>query len=230
MSKEDKTKTKTKTNTKTLTDNWDFSVSESSIELALKKEKENNAEKIVNLKKLELDDSPRVKNVTREEMYNELQGKQDLTDLNIYASYLKRSVAYIIDTFFLGTIIVISKKLIVFNYFITSFFMNRYHLKWMLPFDMLDKIMWTLNFSILFLFLVIIPLSFYYVTLGKKIMGIYLRGEEQFSLPIEVVIVRELILKPISLVTLIGIFLPFFNKKKKSLHDFILKTIVVVDD
>ena len=76
-------------------------------------------------------------------------------------------------------------------------------------------------------FLVVIPVAFFNVSVGKKLTGQRVRGDNKYTLSISQAFQRELIFKPISIACLVGFILPFFDKKKKSLHDKMAGTFVI---
>jgi len=85
------------------------------------------------------------------------------------------------------------------------------------------------GFFIAFIF-IIIPLSFYNSSFGKKLLGISVRGTNSYTISLSQAIAREIIIKPLSLLTLVGFVTPFFSKKKQSIHDMIIGTLVIISD
>lgn len=74
----------------------------------------------------------------------------------------------------------------------------------------------------------IIPMAVNGQTYGKKKVGIkVLNIETGNNISCSVAAIRQVIYKPLSAISLIGYFLPFFNKQNLALHDKMAKTIVV---
>jgi uncharacterized RDD family membrane protein YckC len=79
---------------------------------------------------------------------------------------------------------------------------------------------------IYFIFFVII-LSSTNSTIGKKLSGIEIQGENQYSISITKTFLREFIFKPLSILSVVGIIYFFLDSKKRTLHDILSSTIVV---
>jgi uncharacterized RDD family membrane protein YckC len=77
------------------------------------------------------------------------------------------------------------------------------------------------------LFLIIIPVSFFNTSFGKKIFNLKIRGRERYTISLSLAVKRELILKPLSIIILAGFITPFFSKNRLSIHDMIAETIVI---
>jgi len=76
-------------------------------------------------------------------------------------------------------------------------------------------------------FLVVIPLSFYNITLGKVLFGLRVRGPDKYTLSIIQSFQREFIFKPLSTASIIGIAWALFSKERLTLHDKAAQTVVV---
>lgn len=75
--------------------------------------------------------------------------------------------------------------------------------------------------------LYVVFLAFSNSSVGKKIMGLSVRGKNYYNLSITQAFSREMIFKPISFLSVIGILISFFNEDKKALHDLLATTIVI---
>lgn len=137
---------------------------------------------------------------------------EDLVHEN-FSSGARRFAAHLIDAIVIGVVSYLVKMVLLFSKLIPSDFSG-------------FLVLGSLNFAIYFLF-ICFPMAFFNRTLGKKMVGIYVYGDNSFNLSMMRVFLREFILKPISILSVIGIVVLFFNKKRKTLHDFILKTVVV---
>ncbi len=72
-------------------------------------------------------------------------------------------------------------------------------------------------------------LKIYGMTLGKYVFGIKLRGENNIKINFFTLIIREYILKPISIIPLgFGIVRMFFDPHKQTYYDKKIKTEVVI--
>jgi uncharacterized RDD family membrane protein YckC len=84
---------------------------------------------------------------------------------------------------------------------------------------------------VLFFFFYAYPTGSFRKSPGKKVFGIYIGGRvigENASK--WAIIFRETLFKPISLFSFIGIVLPFINEDRRSLHDYISGTVLLIDD
>lgn len=67
----------------------------------------------------------------------------------------------------------------------------------------------------------------YQATFGKQMAGIKVVSKDGKKALLWQIIVRETIGKIISVITVIGIFMPLFTKRKQALHDKIVGTYVI---
>lgn len=74
---------------------------------------------------------------------------------------------------------------------------------------------------------VAIPTASSQKSIGKKLFKLKIIGTLKAKAPLGVIIIREYIAKPISIISLIGIVIIPLNKKRKGLHDFISGTVVL---
>ncbi len=178
---------------------------------------------------LELDNASVPKPKSRTTMANEIYEKnQVIDDIYNYASPIRRGVALLIDLLFsFGLSILVytsaplSRKLI-------QIYIDKYNLQLLLPESITLKLIIAINGFLIAFFFIIIPLSFYNSSLGKKLIGISVRGTNSYTISISQAILRELIMKPISILIAVGFVTPFFTKKKQSIHDMLSETIVIV--
>ena len=61
-------------------------------------------------------------------------------------------------------------------------------------------------------------------------MKLKVTGIEKNFMPIGKTFMRELFLKPISMVSIFGLAMYFFNDNKQTLHDKICETVVIVNN
>lgn len=166
---------------------------------------------------------------SRQQLYEELIKGEEILDQDVfeYASYVQRGMAFLIDILFLFVLYKIVIFIAPYEYKLAQYCMGLYKLEFILGNAFLEKIILIMT-SVFIIFMgIIVPVAFYNNSFGKKIFNLKVRGVETYSISIETTIVRELIAKPISIGLLIGFFLPFFNKERKSLHDKLMKTFVI---
>jgi uncharacterized RDD family membrane protein YckC len=180
---------------------------------------------------LALDTSNITKTRTRTELaaqlYTEVKEEDGVDKTLVFASHPKRAIALILDLLFFG-----------FLYFVVLFstplfrglikmFMDRYKRQFIFPESV---VMNTLTIVVAFLtifFGIVVPAAFFNRSFGKKMLGLKVRSDERYNLSLRQACEREYVYKPLSILILLGLFIPFFNKKKQSLHDFLAKTVVI---
>lgn len=182
-------------------------------------------------KKLKLDEvSSKRTSRTRNELYQELC-KDDVVlndeDHYEFPAAPLRAIALIIDILFILIVVKAIYIITPFEMKIVQFFLDKYKLQMMFSPEMNFNVVLGITLLLSAFFLIVIPVTFFHVSLGKKITGIIVRSEFQNSLSIKQVIKRELIYKPMGIILLAGFIMPFFDKKKMSLHDKLCGTIVV---
>jgi len=90
----------------------------------------------------------------------------------------------------------------------------------------IDFIVRGFNFVVLY-FIVFVPLaSFSGKTPGKFVCKIIVEDIDGGYIGFFRTLLRELILKPLCLVSVVGVLILFGNKKRRALHDFLAKSIV----
>jgi uncharacterized RDD family membrane protein YckC len=168
---------------------------------------------------------------TRTELYNELIKDEKIStdeDYFEFAAPTSRVIALFIDViaaFFIVKVAMIPPAFEV--KLIHLFFLDKYNLNFMFGDVALFKLILILNIFFALIFFIVIPVAFFNVSLGKKITKLRVRGDAKYTISITQAFKRELIYKPISIVFLAGFILPFFDKKKKSLHDKMAGTFVI---
>lgn len=167
---------------------------------------------------------------SRNELYEELC-KDDVVlndeDHYEFPTPALRAISLIIDILFVLIVVKIIYLITPFEMSIVELLLSKYKFKMMFSADINFFIVLGITLFITAFFLIIIPVTFFHATLGKKITGIIVRSEFKNSLSIKQIIKRELIFKPLGMIILAGFIMPFFDKKKKSFHDKMCGTIVV---
>ena len=90
-----------------------------------------------------------------------------------------------------------------------------------------DELIVAVNFFLLFLLLYIFPVFSMKRTIGKVFIKIEIEDINDGLVGGFRVVLREIVLKPISILTIIGIVIAFTNKKKRSLHDYLTATYII---
>lgn len=148
--------------------------------------------------------------------------KQNNENAYTYAGFLVRLVAYIVDSFIIGILLIILN--------VPKFILN------MVGVSILDtKVLF--NFSvweiILYLLSIIyfVALTYYYGrTVGKRVMKVKVISSEKEKLSFWNVVYREVIGKYLSgLLCGIGYLTVIFDNKKRAVHDMLCDTLVVYD-
>ncbi len=190
----------------------------------------DNAEKVPSKPtKLALDDKGYKPAKTRVEMYNELEKEEKKIeeDVFVYANPIFRGVAFVIDMAFIYGLYLLAHQLVKPVTFLIQLFLDKYKLQIMLSQEIYLNIVLAASLFFVALFGVLVPLAFFNTSLGKRIFGLRVRGDEFYTLNLGLAFQREFIFKPISAGLVIGFIYPFFNKEKKSLHDKFAKTFVI---
>jgi uncharacterized RDD family membrane protein YckC len=181
--------------------------------------------------KLALDENAVPKSRTRSAMARDMQIEDDenLDDIISLATIVKRSVAFAIDTIFLIGLISFTKYTAPLWRKLLQYLLDSYKYKLIIPESVVMYIILGLAGFCLLFALIIIPISFFNTTIGKKIVGLQVRGDKKYSISLTQAMSREFIMKPISILIIAGFITPFISKKRLSIHDMVCNTIVVDD-
>ncbi len=90
-----------------------------------------------------------------------------------------------------------------------------------------DELIVVVNFLLLFLLLYVFPVFSMKRTIGKVFTKVEIEDINHGLVGGFRVVLREIVLKPISILTIIGIVIAFTNKKKRSLHDYLTATYII---
>lgn len=177
---------------------------------------------------LVLDTSILPEHKTRTELSKSLELIHDNDDdLFTLASYVKRVFSFIIDSLLVAVIINrVSMIMLILKPYVQRFFEQSQFNYALLMTLFINSLFFTICFTALFLFLVI-PITFFNCSLGKKLFGLRIRGENNYTLSISQVFYRELVIKPLAIAAVVGFIIPFYSKKRQSLHDKLAHTIVI---
>ena len=168
---------------------------------------------------------------TRNELYQELNKStkgQTANEENLnLANPILRIMALVVDVLFIAIVFKICSLIAPYELQMIQGILGKYHLQMMFSPEINLLVVLVASLFISAFFLIIIPVTFFHASLGKKITGLHVRGDNKPSLSIKQVMKRELFYKPLGMILLIGFILPFFDKRKKSLHDKLCGTFVI---
>ncbi|MDD4974918.1 MAG: RDD family protein [Bacteriovorax sp.] len=180
---------------------------------------------------LALDQSAVPRTKTRSAMALEIQEAEEdaLKDEYSFAPLPKRAIAFVLDTIWLAAILFVVKFSSPLLRKLIQYFMDNYKLKFMISEPIVMNGIVGISGSLALFFLIVIPVAFFNTSLGKKILGLRVRGNGKYTLSISQAFKRELIMKPLSIVILAGFITPFISKKHLSIHDMLSDTLVIED-
>jgi uncharacterized RDD family membrane protein YckC len=180
---------------------------------------------------LTLEDSTR-KVRTRNDLYNELtkndREKAD-EDFFEFPSPLIRAIAFALDLVFIWALIQVAYHLSSEVETVINMFLNRYKLQPWFSHDVLMDVIVYSEIFVLFFICMVVPVAFFNTSFGKKAFKLRVRGDHKYTISLAQAFRREMIYKPLGVFLIIGFFMPFIDKKKKSLHDKMTGTLVVKD-
>lgn len=213
---------------------WDFTTVKPAVKYGENESTESQVKdtKVVERKKpkLTLDESNPPKSKTRSEMAAELMKgnvEEEDEDEFVYASYEKRALALIIDLIIMGVLAVGVQYITPLSRKLLQIFLDRYKLEFIFPGPVVMNILLIVNMAIAIFFFIVIPVSFYNQSFGKKMMGLKMRSVDHVRINLDQAMTRELVYKPLGILMIAGFFVPFFNKKKQAMHDFQSDTLVI---
>lgn len=111
---------------------------------------------------------------------------------------------------------------------LSNIVLDKIHWKFIFGINITLKLMQFVLFCFNFFIVHVLMLSRTNKTIGKNIMGIKVLGNTEDSISIKVAFMREMIFKPISFLTIIGILYPFIKDEGDPFHDSLSGTQVIV--
>lgn len=182
---------------------------------------------------LTLDEATVPKMRTRSEMAAALmKGAEEEEEKESYvlANPVKRVLALIID----GAFFLILSAIVYFSAPVVrallQLWLDKYKLQFILPEPVILKIILSVNAVIAVLLFICIPVAFFNHSFGKKFLGLKVRGMSKYSLSFVQAFQRETVYKPLAILTIIGLFVPLFNKKHLGFQDYLAETVVIEKD
>lgn len=213
--------------------NWEFELDTSSIELIDPiQSEEKKPKKGFNVEepKLKIDYKAKPKMSTREEMYKSLEKSapdDKLEKIDDIVPIKIRAFSFIIDNAFNLLFAFIASFLSPYILIFCNYYNQKKHLVWTLKPQYQLPYIELIVFLILFFIFNIIFTVFLNATIGKLIFKLRVRGEFDNIVTFEQILYREGLIKPLSVIFIIGLLFPFFDKEKRAIHDRITKTRVV---
>ncbi len=167
--------------------------------------------------------------LTRAQMAEKLEQKIKKTDIINYADPIKRLLAQCLDCIGVVLLFYVVNTLRIPFYHVFMNLINYFKISIELTLVEYQYFsFYILAFSVYFFYFVVIT-AFYNQTLGKKFLSIRVREEQRFSLAISDMFMREMIYKPVSFLSVVGLLMSFSHKKRRCLHDVMSRTIVIED-
>jgi uncharacterized RDD family membrane protein YckC len=168
---------------------------------------------------------------TRGELYKELtknEKQMEDEDYFVFSSPSERGISLVLDLLFIFAIVKISFIVVpVETKLLDMIFFEKYKLVFSYGDHVFSQLLKVFNIFAFLLIGVVFPMAFFNNSFGKKLLNLRVRGDDMYSISIAKAFSRELIYKPLSIVCLVGFILPFFDKKKKSIHDKLAGTFVI---
>ncbi|MBC7428758.1 MAG: RDD family protein [Bacteriovorax sp.] len=184
-----------------------------------------------NLNKLVLDNHGQRPAKTRTALYKELIKDDKVMEDEDYFEFSNpaaRAIGLAIDAVFAFVIVNVAMMAAPIEVkLVHLLILDKYKLVFVLGDSGLLQILTTASIFAVLFFLIVVPVAFFNVSIGKKITGQRVRGDNKYTLSLSQAFKRELIYKPIGIACLASFILPFFDKKKKALHDKLAKTFVI---
>ncbi|MEA9355909.1 RDD family protein [Bacteriovorax sp. PP10] len=181
-------------------------------------------------RKLKLDYDTQKPAKSRQQLYNEMKQEEEILDQDVYqyASIVERGISLAIDCVFIFILYKLVVFLVPLEFKLSHYFMDQYKIQFMFGEAAFIKLLLILSTIAALFFGIVFPMAFFNNSLGKKLVGLKVRGDEKYTLTISEAFMREVIMKPISMGCLVGFVLPFFGgKERKSLHDKVMHTFVI---
>ncbi len=182
-------------------------------------------------KNLSIEDTEKIrkKRTTRSKLAEQYEFEDRLEKL-VRTPPIDRLFAGVIDLAYIGIISFSAQFFIPMAHKEYMKYLREEGINQMLPPEVLNNYIWMgLIVAALFV-LYFIPTFLFGKSVGKIMRGHRIgHAKDGLSVSRGVVLIREFILRPLSLITVVGVALMFFNEKKQGLHDILLKTSVYSD-
>ncbi|MCP4915239.1 MAG: RDD family protein [Oligoflexia bacterium] len=218
-------------------DDWDFKVAEEDVDqvkiagkVASKKKSKPLKKKSIKKKKLEIDDSAKPKRRSRAAIARRDAALERYAEFR-YPDFMKRGCAILIDAIIL---IVVAVAAMSYQTEIKDVYLQYLRDNGMNQSLTPDEVKYLFIGAPVIIghfLLNIFPSVFWRKSIGKSIFKIRIGHDDVDKNSSQgQVFIRELIAKPLSLLIVVGIVIPFFNERNKSLHDYMMGTCLYIDD
>ena len=147
-----------------------------------------------------------------------------------YGSLFKRLMAQIIDSIVALIVFVLSAFLVPFIDKTAKDFMDMFHLQFSFSNSTTSVIIHALVFALDIFIVFALFLSYTNTSIGKKPFGLSVRGKYHYEISVSQAALRELVFKPISILSVVGVLWAFLDKEKRTLHDILSATYVIVTE
>lgn len=215
---------------------WEFKVSNEELkEHDVKKKKVDSASALKRKskrsdQKLKIDESKVVKRESRSAMARRIAAMENYKEF-APPEFPKRLISNVIDVVLLVALYALSAFIYPELYNKYMAFLSEKGMNQSLEPQTLEYAIRGVASLVMAILLVVFPVLFTKKTLGKNLMQIRIgHAEEDRGVSGMTCVLREFIFKPLSVATVIGFALIFFNEKKRGLHDFLLGTSLYIDD
>lgn len=181
-------------------------------------------------RKLKLDYNAQKPAKSRQQLYNEMKQEEAILDQDVfqYASIVERGISLALDFGFIFLLYKLVVFLVPLEFKLSHYFMDQYKIQFIFGDAALSKLLLIVSTIAAVFCGIVFPMAFFNNSFGKKLVGLKVRGDEKYTLTISEAVMREVVMKPISMGCLIGFVLPFFTgKERKSLHDKVMHTFVI---
>lgn len=215
-------------------DSWDFKIDKNKAgsdltkkTVAIPRVKKNNESLFEeDSKKIGVNENVTIRRKSRRELAKEYEREEDKYvephPDTLYGSFFRRFAAFGIDVFICSVLTIVGL-----TYFPSFFIENERVVSALTGLSFYHAEFYLLTSLLLFyFFLVIAPHIVFGASFGKKMMNVKVFGIDREKQGFFKGALRELFFKPVSLISLVGVLICFFSKKRKMLHDHLLRTEV----
>lgn len=181
-------------------------------------------------RKLKLDYNAQKPAKSRQQLYNEMKQEEAILDQDVYqyASIVERGISLALDLGFIFLLYKLVMFLVPLEFKLSHYFMDQYKIQFIFGDAALSKLLLIVSTIAVVFCGIVFPMAFFNNSFGKKLVGLKVRGDDKYTMTISEAVMREVVMKPISMGCLIGFVLPFFGgKERKSLHDKVMHTFVI---
>lgn len=148
-------------------------------------------------------------------------------DVIIQAPVIKRIVAQFVDFFVILLLFIVSAYFVPFGVKVTKNILASAALDNMFDKSTTPQLVHLVFFLLGIYIIFVVFLSATNTTVGKRAMDLQVRDVDSSTISLSQAFLREMILKPLSFLSILGVLYVFVNKERKTLHDLLSSTLVV---